>query len=472
MMHSEATHLLQRIEQGVAIVGVIGLGYVGLPLAVEFANGGFRVLGFDIDTARLNALNKGICHISDVDDCVFQQALATGLEVTNDFNRLSEADAIIICVPTPLGSNKEPDVSHILSAAEQIARRLRRGQLILLESTTFPGTTEELLLPLFERRGLHTGSDYWLAFSPERIDPGNKRFALRDIPRVVGGVTPHCTRLASALYSTIVEKVVPVSSPGAAEMVKLLENTYRAVNIGLANEFAQIADILHVDIWEVIEAAATKPYGFMPFYPGPGPGGHCIPIDPLYLSWKLRSLFYHARFIEVANEINQEMPAFVVDLVARALNEHGKCLNGSCILVLGVAYKRNISDTRESPALDVMQLLLQGHARLAYIDQYVPSLQLNNVTYHTKTLTGEALREADCVLILTDHSDVDYALVVEEARLVVDTRNATGPLPQAPHVWRMSHPHTAGQVKEVLPDVSHTELSHHQPCHFGQDRHF
>jgi UDP-N-acetyl-D-glucosamine dehydrogenase len=447
MTHSEATQFLQRIEQRVAIVGVIGLGYVGLPLAVEFAGGGFRVLGFDIDTARLNALNKGICHISDVDNHVFQQALATGLEVTNDFNRLSEADAIIICVPTPLGSNKEPDVSHILSAAEQIARRLRRSQLILLESTTFPGTTEELLLPLFERRGLHAGSDYWLAFSPERIDPGNKRFALRDIPRVVGGVTSHCTRLATALYSTIVEKVVPVSSPGAAEMVKLLENTYRAVNIGLANEFAQIADILHVDIWEVIEAAATKPYGFMPFYPGPGPGGHCIPIDPLYLSWKLRSLLYHARFIEVASEINQEMPAFVVDLVGRALNEHGKCLNGSHILALGVAYKRNISDTRESPALDVMQLLLQGHARLAYIDQYVPSLQLNDITYHTKTLTGEALREADCVLILTDHSDMDYARVVQEARLVVDTHNATGSLPQAPHVWRMSQPRAAEQVK-------------------------
>jgi UDP-N-acetyl-D-glucosamine dehydrogenase len=302
-------------------------------------------------------------------------------------------------------------------------------------------------LPLFERRGLHVGCDYWLAFSPERIDPGNKRFTLRDTPRVVGGVTAQCTQLAIALYSAIVEKLVPVSSPGAAELVKLLENTYRTVNIGLANEFAQMADILRVDIWEVIEAAATKPYGFMPFYPGPGPGGHCIPIDPLYLAWKLRSLRYRARFIELASEINQEMPAFVVDLVARALNEHGKCLNGSRILVLGVAYKRNISDIRESPALDVMHLLLQRYARLAYIDHYVPSLQLNDITYQAQTLTGEALREADCVLILTDHSNMDYAQVVQDARLVIDTRNATGSLPQAPHVWRMSHPRAAGQAE-------------------------
>lgn len=448
MIHSEATELLQRIERRVAVVGVIGLGYVGLPLAVEFARAGFRVLGFDIDRERIDALNRGICHIGDVDDGVLRQALAAQLEVTNDFERLPEADALMICVPTPLGKNKEPDVSHIMSAAEQSARRLRRGQLILLESTTFPGTTEELLLPLFARRGLDVGSDYWLAFSPERIDPGNQRFTLRDTPRVVGGVTAQCTQLATALYSTIVEKVVRVSSPGAAELVKLLENTYRAVNIGLANEFARMADILHIDIWEVIEAAATKPYGFMPFYPGPGTGGHCIPIDPLYLSWKLRSLRYRARFIELASEINEEMPEFVVDLVARALNEHGKCLNGSRILALGVTYKRDISDMRESPALDVMQLLVQRHARLTYIDQHVPCFELNGIAYHTQTLTGEALREADCALILTDHSDVDYAQVVREARLIVDTRNATGHLPGAAHVWRMSHPHATSLISE------------------------
>lgn len=440
MIQSAASELLQRIEQRSAVVGIIGLGYVGLPVAVELGRAGFHVIGFDIDETRLDTLNRGICHISDVDERVFHEALATHLEFTNHFDRLAEADAIIICVPTPLNSSREPDVSHILEAAAQIARCLRPGQLILLESTTFPGTTEELLLPLFERRGLRVGSDYWLAFSPERIDPGNTQFALRDIPRVVGGVTAQCTQLASALYSTVTQKVVPVSSPAAAELVKLLENTYRAVNIGLANEFARMADVLHIDIWEVIAAAATKPYGFTPFYPGPGPGGHCIPIDPLYLSWKLRSLDYRARFIELAREINEEMPAFVVDLVARALNEGGQCLNGSRILALGVTYKRDAGDTRESPALAVMQLLAQRHARVAYIDQYVPTLSFNGFTCHSKTLTAEELRAADCVLILTDHSKVDYALVAREARLIVDTRNATGHLPEAPHIWRMSHP--------------------------------
>lgn len=442
-MQSAASELLQRIEQRSAVVGIIGMGYVGLPLAVELGRAGFRVIGFDIDETRLDALNRGICHVGGVDERVFHEALATHLEFTSHFDRLVEADAVIICVPTPLNSSREPDVSHILEAAEQIARCLRAGQLILLESTTFPGTTEELLLPLFERRGLRAGSDYWLAFSPERIDPGNTQFALRDIPRVVGGVTEQCAQLASALYLTVTQLVVPVSSPAAAELVKLLENTYRAVNIGLANEFARMADVLHIDIWEVIAAAATKPYGFTPFYPGPGPGGHCIPIDPLYLSWKLRSLDYRARFIELAREINEEMPGFVVDLVARALNEGGQCLNGSRILALGVSYKRDVGDTRESPALEVMQLLAQRHARVSYIDQYVPTLSFNGIACHSKTLTSEELRAADCVLILTDHSNVDYALVAREARLVVDTRNATGHLPEAPHIWRMSHPHSS-----------------------------
>ena len=440
MMQSAASEFLQRIEERSAVVGVMGLGYVGLPLAVELARAGFRVTGFDIDETRINALNRGICHVTDVDECVLQEALATRLAVTNNFDRLTGVDAVVICVPTPLNQSREPDVSHIMQAAEQIARCLRPGQLIVLESTTFPGTTEELLLPLFERRGLRAGSDYWLAFSPERIDPGNRQFALRDIPRVVGGVTAQCTQLASALYSTVARQVVPVSTPAAAELVKLLENTYRAVNIGLANEFARMADALHIDIWEVIAAAATKPYGFTPFYPGPGPGGHCIPIDLLYLSWKLRSLDYRARFIELAHEINEEMPAFVVDLVARALNEGGQCLNGSRILALGVTYKRDVGDMRESPALEVLQLLSQRHARVAYIDQYVPTLSLNGITCHSKTLTAGELRAADCVLILTDHSNVDYALVAREARLVVDTRNATGHLPEAAHIWRMSHP--------------------------------
>jgi UDP-N-acetyl-D-glucosamine dehydrogenase len=324
---------------------------------------------------------------------------------------------------------------------------LRRGQLIVLESTTFPGTTEELLLPLFERSGLRVGSDYFLAFSPERIDPGNKDFNLRDTPKVVGGMTRQCAHLTCLLYRSVVTEVVLVSSPKAAELVKLLENTYRAVNIALANEFAQIADILHIDIWEVIQAAATKPYGFMSFFPGPGSGGHCIPIDPLYLSWKLSSLHYRARFIELASQINEEMPAFVVDMVAHALDEHGKSLNGASVLALGAAYKRDVSDMRESPALEVMKLLLEGHAHLTYVDQYVPSLQLDNLTLHAKTLTADELQAADCVVILTDHSHIDYAQVVREARLVVDTRNATGHLPRAPHVWRLARPQATGPAE-------------------------
>jgi UDP-N-acetyl-D-glucosamine dehydrogenase len=347
---------------------------------------------------------------------------------------------VTICVPTPLGNGKEPDISHVMDAAEQIARYLHRGQLIVLESTTFPGTTEELLLPMFERRGLSVGRDFCLAYSPERIDPGNRRFSLRNTPKVIGGVTQHCSRLALALYSAVVAQVVPVASPKAAEMVKLLENTFRAVNIGLANEFARMADILEVDIWEVIQAADSKPYGFMPFYPGPGPGGHCIPIDPLYLSWKLRSLDYRARFIEVASEVNEAMPEFVVDLIARALNEQGKCLNGAHILVLGVAYKRDVSDVRESPALDVMRILLNRHAHCSYADRYVPELQLNDAVLYAQPLEDEALRSADCVLILTDHSHVDYRRVIQQALLVVDTRNATGHLPGAERIWRLSRP--------------------------------
>ncbi len=445
MIYSEAatTKLLQRIEQRTAVIGVIGLGYVGLPLAVEFARAGFRVVGFDVDAARVASLNQGVCHIADVDKTDFQQALVTNFQATSNFGLLAEVDAVTICVPTPLGKNKEPDVSYVMSAAEQVARHLHKGQLVVLESTTFPGTTEELLLPLFERRGLHVGIDYGLAFSPERIDPGNQRYSLRDTPKVVGGMTGQCALLATALYSPVVSEVVQVSSPKAAELVKLLENTFRSVNIGLANEFAQMADILDINIWEVIQAASTKPYGFMPFYPGPGLGGHCIPIDPLYLSWKLRSLHYRARFIELASEVNEEMPEFVVDMVARALNEQGKCLNGARILALGVAYKRDISDMRESPALDVIKLLLKRHARVEYVDQYVPTLPLHDSNLHSKTLNSEELQAADCVVILTNHSGVDYAQVVQEARLVIDTRNATGDLPEAAHVWRLTRPHTA-----------------------------
>jgi UDP-N-acetyl-D-glucosamine dehydrogenase len=441
-----ADRLLQRIEQRTATVGVLGLGYVGLPLAVAFAKAGFRVQGFDVNRARVAELNEGICYIEDVDNEVFQHVLTTTFQPTVNFDHLTEVDIAIICVPTPLGKNKEPDISFVLHAAEQIAARLHRGQLVVLESTTYPGTTEELLLPLLERSGLEVGRDCFLAFSPERIDPGSAHFSLHNTPKVVGGLTEQCTRLAVTLYSAIVEQITSVSSPRAAEMVKLLENTFRSVNIGLANEFAQIADLLNLDIWEVISAASTKPYGFMPFYPGPGLGGHCIPIDPLYLSWKLRALRYRARFIELASEVNEEMPEFVVDLVARALNEEGKCLNGARILALGVAYKRDISDVRESPALDVIRLLHARHAHVSYIDQHVPAIRLNNTTLSSSVFSDAALRAADCVVILTNHSSVDYARVVREARMVIDTRNATGHLAEAQHVWRLSRPVGKGEL--------------------------
>jgi len=432
--------LLTRIEQRSATIGVIGLGYVGLPLATEFARAGFRVLGFDVDSKRVTALNQGICHIRDIDSECFQQVVQTTFRATDDFELLAEVDAVCICVPTPLQKSRDPDVSYIVNATEQIARRLHPGQLVILESTTYPGTTEELVRPMLERTGLQVDHDFFLAFSPERIDPGNQRFGLRNTPKVVGGVTEQCTQLSVALYSTVVDRVIPISSPRAAELVKLLENTYRSVNIGLANEFAQIATILQVDVWEIIEAASTKPFGFVPFYPGPGLGGHCIPLDPHYLAWKLRALHYRARFIETASEVNDEMPHFVVDLAAQALNEQGKCLNGSKALILGVAYKRDISDPRESPALDVIKLLQQSHAHVSYVDPFVPELRLEEATLYAEPLSDEVLQAADCVLILTNHSCVDYAKVVRQAQLVIDTRNATGHLPEVAHVWRLSRP--------------------------------
>jgi UDP-N-acetyl-D-glucosamine dehydrogenase len=436
--------LLRRIEQRRAVVGVVGLGYVGLPLAVEFAHAGFRVLGFDVDATRVAALNAGVSHIPDVDGTIFQRFVMTGaFEATSDFARLAEADTISICVPTPLRKTKDPDISYVVSVAECVAKTLRPDQLIVLESTTYPGTTEELLLPMFESTGWQVGSDFYLAFSPERIDPGNPHFNVHNTPKVIGGVTDRCTKHAIALYSSAVETVVAVSSPKAAELVKLLENTFRAVNIGMANELAQMANILGVDVWEVVRAAATKPFGFMPFYPGPGLGGHCIPIDPHYLAWKLRSLNYRARFIELASEVNGEMPRFVVNQVTIALNEHGKCVNGARVLVLGVAYKRDVGDVRESPALDVIELLRELHADVTYADAHVPVLRIAHETLSAEPLTDEALAAADCVVIVTDHSDVDYERVVRCASLVVDTRNATVHIPHADHVWRLVRPANA-----------------------------
>lgn len=445
--------LLERVAGRRTVVGVIGLGYVGLPLATEFAQAGFHVIGFDVDTARVASLNAGICHIPDVDGEQLRSLVASGtFEATDDFDRLAEVDSVSICVPTPLRKTKDPDISYVVDATEAVARQLHRGQLIVLESTTYPGTTQELVQPLLERRGMRVGADIFLAFSPERIDPGNTRYHLRNTPKVIGGVTDNCTRLASALYGTVVEQIVPVSSPRVAEMVKLLENTFRAVNIGMANELALIANVLGVDVWEVISAAATKPFGFVPFYPGPGLGGHCIPVDPHYLAWKLRSLNYRARFVELASEVNGEMPRFVVEQVTQALNEQRKCLNGARILVLGVAYKRNVGDVRESPAIEILEMLLERRADVSYVDSFVPQLQLEHETLQAIPLTDEALRSADCVVIVTDHSEVDYERVVRLAPLVVDTRNATSHISGADHVWRLVRPvSTAASIKQPAP---------------------
>ncbi len=435
------TRLATPIAQHSAVIGVIGLGYVGLPLAVEFAQAGFHVIGFDIDANRVADINEGRSPIQDVDTATLQHLVTSRvLRATTAFECLAETDAVSICVPTPLSKTKDPDVSYVVNAAEQIARTLHPQQLIVLESTTYPGTTEELVLPRLEQTELRVGSDFFLAFSPERIDPGNGRFTLRNTPKVIGGITPQCTELARALYSTAVETVVPVSSPRVAELVKLLENTFRAVNIGMVNELAQMANLLGVDIWEVIAAAATKPFGFLPFYPGPGLGGHCIPIDPHYLAWKLRSLNYRARFIELASEVNGEMPHFVTNQITLALNERGKCLNGAQVLVLGVAYKRDVNDVRESPALDVIELLRERRAHVSYADSHVPRLPLAHGALNAQPLTPAGLAMADCVVILTDHSDVDYATVVRYAPLVMDTRHATAHLGSFDHVWQLVRP--------------------------------
>lgn len=436
-----AEEFLARVAERRAVVGVIGLGYVGLPLATGFAEAGLRVIGFDVDVTRVAALNAGYCHIPDVDGALFAQLVERGaFTATSDFARLAEVDAVSICVPTPLRKTKDPDISYIVKATEDIAKTLHRGQVIVLESTTYPGTTEELVQPMLEAAGMRAGEDFFLAFSPERIDPGNPTYGLRNTPKVIGGVTAECSRLAAALYATVVERVVVVSSTKVAELVKLLENTFRAVNIGMANELAQMANVLGVDVWEVIAAAASKPFGFVPFYPGPGLGGHCIPIDPHYLAWKLRSLNYRARFIELASEVNGEMPRFVVEQITLALNEHGKCLKDARILILGVTYKRDVGDIRESPALDVIELLRERHAAISYADAHVPELRLSDETLTAVPLTDETLRNTDCVVIVTDHSDVDYARVVREAPLVVDTRNATAKVAGSEHVWRLVRP--------------------------------
>lgn len=420
--------LLEKIASRDARVGVIGLGYVGLPLVVEFAHSGFLSTGFEVDARKADALNRGESYIPDVPtDQVKELVAAQKLRATTDFGELKEQDIIIICVPTPLRKTKDPDVSYILAASEKIQATLRSGQLIILESTTYPGTTDEVLKPIFDETGLKLDEDYFLAFSPERVDPGNEKFNTKNITKVVGGVTGVSAEVAAATYGTIVDNVHPVSSARVAECCKLLENTFRAVNIGLVNELAQLCDTLGIDTWEVIAAAATKPFGFMPFYPGPGIGGHCIPLDPHYLSWKARMHGFEARFISLAEEVNSRMPEHVVELVTKGLNDQRKPVNGSKVLIMGVAYKRDIDDMRESPALAIIEKLQKLGADVNFHDPYVAEIHLEGSGEHMRgiPLGNEVVANADCVVIVTDHRNIDYGWVAEQAKLVVDTRNTT-----------------------------------------------
>lgn len=414
-------------KQSVAF-GVIGLGYVGLPLLVEIAEAGFQAIGFDVDGDKVAKINNGLSYIEDVPQKELKQLVKKGvLRATTDFSQLTTVKAISICVPTPLRKTKDPDISFILSAVGSIKKYLTPGQTVILESTTYPGTTDEAVLPVLESTGLHVGKDFFLAFSPERVDPANPKYKTKNTPKIIGGITAQCTRQAIEYYGKIFETVVPVSSTRCAEMVKLLENTFRSVNIGMVNEMAVMCDKLKLDVWEVIDAAATKPFGFMPFYPGPGLGGHCIPIDPHYLSWKLRSLNYQAKFIEMAGEINRSMPAYVVQKVADALNDESKPVKGSDILILGVAYKKNVSDVRESPAIDIINMLRERGGNVEYYDPYVPVISGHELdpAMESTVLTPERLKKADCVVIVTDHSDFDIDMIVKHAGLIVDTRNST-----------------------------------------------
>jgi len=430
--HAAMRSLLERIEQKTARLGVIGMGYVGLPLATVFANAGFHVTGIDVNAERMAELNRGESYIEDIPSDMIDRLRAEGmLEGTTDFSVLANMDAISICVPTPLRKTRDPDISYIAAATEHVAKHLHPGQVIVLESTTYPGTTREIILETLERTGLRVGEDFFLAFSPERVDPGRTDWTTINTPKVMGGVTPACLKVATALYSAAIETVVPVSSPEAAEMVKLLENTFRAVNIGLVNEVLLICDRLHLDAWEVIEAAATKPFGFMKFTPGPGLGGHCIPIDPLYLSWKMKSLNYNARFIELASEVNTAMPQYWVQKVQDALNEHSKALKGSTVLVLGVAYKKDVSDLRESPALDILALLREKGATVKYHDPHVPSVKHDGLVLESVEHLDTTLAEVDCVIVTTDHSAYNWNEVAEKAALIVDTRAVLKRVPEA-----------------------------------------
>jgi len=428
--------LKARISGGEARVGILGLGYVGLPLAVEFGAAGLQVTGFDLSERKVASLNQGVSYIQDVETARLKALVDAGrLKATTDFTKIRECDALIICVPTPLSKTKDPDLEMVVSATKRIAENMRAGQLVVLESTTYPGTTDELILPMLCEKGLKVGVDFFLAFSPERVDPGNPKFQTHNTPKVIGGMTPACSEAAKALYSKAIETIIVVSSPRAAEMVKLLENTFRSVNIGLVNEVALMCRRLDVNVWEVIDAAASKPFGFMAFYPGPGLGGHCIPIDPLYLSWKLKTLNYRARFIELASEINAGMPEYVVERLVEALNDRERSLRGSRIHILGAAYKKVIEDVRESPAVDFIKILQSKGAKVTYTDSWVPSLEHEGIDLKSID-AGAAVDAADAVVIITDHSRVPYADLVKRAKLVLDARNATRGI-DAPNIVRL-----------------------------------
>jgi UDP-N-acetyl-D-glucosamine dehydrogenase len=436
LANSTLDALTSRINKGEACVGVLGLGYVGLPLSVEFGSAGLSVIGFDLSESKVASLNKGQSYIQDVPTERLKALVDKGrVSATTDFTRIRECDVLIICVPTPLSKTKDPDLSMVVSAARHVADNMRAGQLVVLESTTYPGTTDELILPMLSEKGLKVGEDFFLAFSPERVDPGNPKFQTHNTPKVIGGMTVHCGEAAKTLYSKAIEKVIVVSSPRAAEMVKLLENTFRSVNIGLVNEVALMCRRLGVNVWEVIDAAATKPFGFMAFYPGPGLGGHCIPIDPLYLSWKLKTLNYRARFIELASEINAGMPEYVVERLAEALNDRERSVRGSRVHILGAAYKKDIEDVRESPAVDFIKLLLAKGALVTYTDSWVPSLEHEGIDLRSIDAVP-AVEQADAVVIITDHTGVPYADLVKRSKLVLDARNATRGI-DAPNIVRL-----------------------------------
>jgi len=419
-------NLEQKLKNKTAVIGIVGLGYVGLPLALAFSKAGFKVLGFDIQQKRVDLVNKGQSYIADVSSASLSAVIATkDLEATTDQSRIKEVDAICICVPTPLTKTKDPELSYVISESETVSKYLQPGQLVVLESTTYPGTTREVMLPILERSGLKAGRDFYLAFSPERVDPGSKNFNIKNTPKVVGGIDSKSTKLAELLYSQVADVVVTVSSPEVAEMTKVFENVFRNVNIALVNELTLLCEKMGISVWEVIDAAATKPFGYMPFYPGPGIGGHCIPLDPYYLANKAREYDFHTRFIELAADINEQMPYYVVSRIMEALNAKGKSLKGANILMLGVAYKRDVEDTRESPSLKLIQLLREKGANVRYNDPYVANIKVSESTMTSVELTDKRLSKADCVVIATDHTCYDYKDIAKKASLVFDTRGVT-----------------------------------------------